>query len=193
MNTINSAGILPIYNGKVYFLKDNKGKLCDFGGKIYSRRETPDHAAWREAHEEGGFDKTNCIKVINVLNNKSKHSIRVCEINKLPIAIEQNTSVVTMDYNDAWITKQLHFRVQSTSGLKKLLEDYKNSKRKRDEPVRPMFLDHVGPGNVHYKKPKRSGFEQFRSGKDDDDEVKVDPVEITMTAPVAGVNAEAKE
>jgi len=181
---IKSAGILPIYNGKVYFLKDNKGKLCDFGGKLDSGRETPEHAAWREAREEGGFDKTNCIKVIKVLNNKSKHSIRVCEINKLPIAIEQNTSVLTMDYNDAWITKQLHFRVQSTSGLKKLLEDYKNSKRKRDEPVRPMFLDHVGPDKVHYKKSKRSGFEI---------EVKVDPVEITMTASVAGANAEAKE
>ena len=168
---IKSAGIIPIYHGKVYFLKDKRGKLCDFGGKREGQ-ESPEQTAWRESREEGGFDKTNCIKVLGLkCSIAASYSIRVCEINKLPVAKEQNTSVVTMDYDVAWRTKQLHFRVASTLGLKQLFGDYKNSKRKRDEPVRPMFLDHVGPDMVRYKQSRNSAIEM---------EVKIDPVEITI-------------
>ena len=73
---IKSAGVLAIYGGSLFFRRNSKGELEDFGGKLRAN-ETPKQAAEREAKEEGGFE---IVKQLMMLTNKSKHAIYVCEV-----------------------------------------------------------------------------------------------------------------
>ena len=144
-----SAGVLPIYEGQVYFLRDLKGKggrlLTDFGGKK-KRNETASETAWREAKEEGAFDESNCKKVLMTILNKSLHKLFVCEVDKKPTARERGTTVITMDFHTAFERKLIQFRLASCAGLCALFKRYYENKKPDDENKKPKFdfiLDQV--------------------------------------------------
>ena len=136
-----SAGVLPIYEGQVYFLRDLKGKggrlLTDFGGKK-KRNETASETAWREAKEEGAFDRTNCKKVLMTILSKKHHKLFVCEVDKKPTARERGTTVITMDFHKAFERKLIQYRLASCGGLCALFKRYYENK-KPVEQKKPEF------------------------------------------------------
>jgi hypothetical protein len=139
-----SAGVLPIYDGQVYFLREPKG-LTDFGGKKEGN-ETASETAWREAKEEGAFDESNCKKVLMTILNKSLHKLFVCEVDKKPTARERGTTVITMDFHTAFERKLIQFRLASCAGLCALFKRYYENKKPDDENKKPKFdfiLDQV--------------------------------------------------
>ena len=138
-----SAGVLPIYDGQVYFLREPEG-LTDFGGKK-KRNETASETAWREAKEEGAFDESNCKKVLMTILNKSLHKLFVCEVDKKPTARERGTTVITMDFHTAFERKLIQFRLASCAGLCALFKRYYENKKpvEQKKPEFDFILDQV--------------------------------------------------
>ena len=138
-----SAGVLPIYEGQVYFLREPKG-LTDFGGKR-ERNETASETAWREAKEEGAFDRTNCKKVLTTILSKKHHKLFVCEVDKKPLARERGKTVIPMDFHKAFDSKRIQFRLAACGGLCALFKRYYENKKpvEQKKPEFDFILDQV--------------------------------------------------
>ena len=148
-----AAGIVPIYDGRVYLIKQPGKKPSDFGGKLNARElaNLTDNVvfdgACRKAKEEGGFAAENIIKVVRKFHNaKCKYVIFVCEVNKEPVAVKAGTSIVQKQFGpDEWGLFPLgnyHFRLGSTPHIGRFLATY----TKEEEPVEtgPQSLSALG-------------------------------------------------
>jgi len=135
-----AAGILPIFQNKVYLIKSSSKKPQDFGGKLsflearalISRTNASDKekikydAACRKSLEEGGFGKESIVEVIRTFNNPTcKYTMFLCKLNKKPVPTKRGTVIIEKCLGTPWnATDNFHFRVASTPGLCRFLANY---------------------------------------------------------------------
>ena len=101
-----SGGVIPRFDGEWYML-DQSGKLCDFGGKRKGN-ETLMNTALREFQEESGLTQDNITRVHGVYCGRF-YGVIIVDVDKEPVAVEAGSTIVRMEnYSSAGVNGRLY-------------------------------------------------------------------------------------